>query len=83
MTIKDGAPFKRSDITGFLENSKIQTRNYFAGNILFHPGYKHLDNYEDYPNSNKVFDKVFFIGAAPHYTQDVFDYIEGVLKQYD
>ena len=74
---------QKDKLVSYFESNRIETRNYFAGNILFHPGYKHLDNYEDYPNSNKVFDKVFFIGAAPHYTQDVFDYIEGVLRKYD
>ena len=66
----------------YLEANKIQTRNYFAGNILLHPGYSFLDNYKDYPEANKVLDKVFFIGAAPHYTQDVFDYIEDVIKKF-
>tara|TARA_Y100000361_G_scaffold112798_1_gene103087 strand:+ start:464 stop:1768 length:1305 start_codon:yes stop_codon:yes gene_type:complete len=74
---------QKDKLVSYFESNRIETRNYFAGNILFHPGYKHLDNYENYPNSNKVFDKVFFIGAAPHYTQDVFDYVDGVLKQYD
>jgi len=74
---------QKDKLVAYFELNRIETRNYFAGNILFHPGYKHLDNYEDYPNSNKVFDKVFFIGAAPHYTQDVFDYVDKVLKQYD
>ena len=58
----------------------IQTRNYFAGNILMHPGYKHLDDLVDYPNANKVLDKVFFVGAAPHYTDEVFNYIESIFE---
>jgi CDP-4-dehydro-6-deoxyglucose reductase, E1 len=35
-----------------------------------------------YPEANKVLDKVFFIGAAPHYTQEVFDYIKSLLKRF-
>jgi CDP-6-deoxy-D-xylo-4-hexulose-3-dehydrase len=66
----------------FLEDNKIQTRNYFAGNILLHPGYSFLDDSSKYPESNKVLDKVFFIGAAPHYNEDVFEYIESALKQF-
>lgn len=65
-----------------LEQNKIQTRNYFAGNILLHPGYEFLDDYKKYPEANKVLDKVFFIGAAPHYTDDVFQYIEEVVKKF-
>ena len=66
----------------YLENNKIQTRNYFAGNILIHPGYSFLDNYKNYPEANKVLDKVFFIGAAPHYTEPVFEYIQDVIKKF-
>jgi CDP-6-deoxy-D-xylo-4-hexulose-3-dehydrase len=66
----------------YLEDSKIQTRNYFAGNILLHPGYSFLDDLKKYPEANKVLDKVFFIGAAPHYTDNVFSYIEEVIKKF-
>ena len=34
VTVKDDAPFKRSDICKFFESNKIQTRPYFAGNIM-------------------------------------------------
>jgi len=69
-------------LVAYLEANKIQTRNYFAGNILLHPGYNFLDDSSNYPEANKVLDKVFFIGAAPHYTQPVFDYIEEVIKKF-
>jgi CDP-6-deoxy-D-xylo-4-hexulose-3-dehydrase len=69
-------------LVDYLEANKIQTRNYFAGNILLHPGYSFLDDYKNYPNSNKVLDNVFFIGSAPHYTDNVFDYIEEVVKKF-
>jgi CDP-6-deoxy-D-xylo-4-hexulose-3-dehydrase len=47
-----------------------------------HPGYSFLDNYHDYPEANKVLDKVFFIGAAPHYTEPVFDYVKSVIEKF-
>lgn len=68
-------------LVSFLEDNKIQTRNYFAGNILLHPGFSHLDNYKKYTNSNKVLDLVFFVGAAPHYDDHVFSYIEKVFDE--
>jgi CDP-6-deoxy-D-xylo-4-hexulose-3-dehydrase len=67
----------------YLEDNKIQTRNYFAGNILLHPGYSFLDDASKYPEANKVLDQVFFIGAAPHYTETVFSYIEEVVKRFE
>lgn len=75
-------PGLKHKLVEYLEANKIQTRNYFAGNILMHPGYSHLDNFKNYPEANKVLDKVFFIGAAPHYTTSVFEYIEDVIKKF-
>jgi CDP-6-deoxy-D-xylo-4-hexulose-3-dehydrase len=65
-----------------LEENKIQTRNYFSGNILLHPGYSFLDDYKKYPEANKVLDKVFFLGCAPHYRNQVFVYIEDVIRKF-
>jgi CDP-6-deoxy-D-xylo-4-hexulose-3-dehydrase len=69
-------------LVAHLEKHLIQTRNYFTGNILMHPGYSFLDDYKSYPEANKVLDKVFFIGAAPHYGSEIFDYIEKVIKKF-
>jgi CDP-6-deoxy-D-xylo-4-hexulose-3-dehydrase len=75
-------PGLKHRLVEYLEANKIQTRNYFAGNILLHPGYSFLDDSSSYPEANKVLDKVFFIGAAPHYTEPVFEYIEQVIKAF-
>lgn len=75
-------PGLKHRLVQYLEDNNIQTRNYFAGNILLHPGYSFLDDAKNYPEANKVLDTVFFIGAAPHYTQPVFDYIEEVVKKF-
>jgi CDP-6-deoxy-D-xylo-4-hexulose-3-dehydrase len=75
-------PGLKHRLVEYLEANKIQTRNYFAGNILLHPGYSSLDDYKLYPEANKVLDKVFFIGAAPHYTEPVFNYIEEIIKKF-
>ena len=83
-----GTPFICSDaglkhkLVDYLEKNKIQTRNYFAGNILLHPGYSFLDDYKNYPEANKVLDSVFFIGASPLYTQEIFDYIEETIRKF-
>lgn len=86
MTIKDGSPFKRRDITGFLEDNKIQTRTYFAGNILLQPAYSHLNDIEDtikrYPVATKVTKDTFFIGASPVITKQQIDYIQNIVDKF-
>jgi len=71
---------QKDKLVKYFEDIKVQTRNYFAGNILLHPGYSDLDDFRKYENSNKVFDRVFFIGASPHYNDEIFNYIEDKLK---
>lgn len=66
----------------YLEDNKIQTRNYFAGNILMHPGYRHIEPASNYPNASKVLDNVFFVGCSPVITDPMLDYIEKTVQQY-
>lgn len=69
-------------LVSFLERNNIQTRNYFAGNILLHGGYRHLGDWEDYPEANKVLERVFFLGCSPNYTKETFSYIEEILEEW-
>lgn len=79
--ICDSAEIKNS-LVAHLEKNLVQTRPYFAGNLLRHPAYKHLGDAEKFPNANKVMDTVFFIGCPPHYNTEIIEYISGVLKQW-
>lgn len=72
----------RTRLQAHFESNKIQTRNYFAGNILLHPGYECLGDFRDYPNANLALSHVFFVGAAPHYNDQIFDYFEQVLSKW-
>ena len=86
ITVKDGAPFKRSDICKFLEANKIQTRPYFAGNIMLQPAYNHLVDPKDiidlYPVAKKVTTDTFFLGTSPVINKEKTDYIETILDKF-
>lgn len=64
-----------------LESNHIQTRSYFAGNILRHPGYKNLGNADDFPLADESMKRVFFIGCTPHLTDAMLNYIEKVVQE--
>ena len=72
---------QKESLVEYLETNRIQTRNYFGGNILYHPGFQHLDNYENFPNSNRALSHVFFLGCPPSWNDKVFEYIEDVVKK--
>jgi CDP-6-deoxy-D-xylo-4-hexulose-3-dehydrase len=79
LTIKQNAPFKRSDICQYLESKKIQTRPYFAGNILMQPAYSHLIGdlqLKDFPVANFVTTNTFFLGTSPVITEEQISYIK-------
>lgn len=73
---------QKEKLVAYFEEKKIQTRHYFAGNLLLHPGYKHLGNFREYPEANKVLSHVFFIGCTPQYTEEILQYIEQVIKEF-
>jgi CDP-4-dehydro-6-deoxyglucose reductase, E1 len=72
----------KTNLQQHLEQNGIQTRNYFAGNLLLHPAYKHLGNAKDYPNAYRVLKYVFFMGTAPTITHDDLAYIFEKVSEY-
>lgn len=82
LTVKDTAKFNRTQFTMFLENHKIQTRNYFGGNILLQPAYENLiteNPLTKYPNATKATTNTFFLGTSPVITDDQLEYIQGIV----
>ncbi len=85
LTIRDDACLRRSDFTRFLEDNKIQTRNYFAGNLLLHPAYQGLydgDAKNDFPVATKVTTDTFFLGISPVITDEQLDYVQERVDYY-
>lgn len=72
----------KASLVAHFEKHLIQTRPYFAGNILRHPGYRHLGYAQSFPNAEQVFDRVFFIGCPPHYTREIIEYIGEVIQSW-
>lgn len=77
----DDAKVKKT-LQGHLEQNGIQTRNYFAGNLLLHPAYRHLGKATDYINAYDVLRHVFFMGTGPTITPENIDYIEEIIGKY-
>jgi CDP-6-deoxy-D-xylo-4-hexulose-3-dehydrase len=86
LTIKDNDRFKRKDIINYFEDHKIQTRPYFAGNIMLQPAYSGILNEHDiiknYPNARKVTTDTFFLGTSPVITEEQLNYIEKIVFKF-
>ena len=85
LTVREDAPFSRSEFCQFLESRKIQTRPYFAGNILMQPAYSHLIGdlkLKDFPVANFVTTNTFFLGTSPVITPKQIIYILDVVEEF-
>ena len=79
LTVRKDAPFKRSDLVDYLEENLIQTRPYFAGNIMLQPAYSHLmdprDARDNFPNATHAMTHTYFHGTSPVITPEQIAYI--------
>jgi len=86
ITIRSGSPFKRNDVVDYFEENLIQTRPYFAGNILLQPAYSHLMNQEDarknFPTATKVMTDTYFHGTSPVIIPEQIEYIGYTLDNF-
>ena len=85
LTLRDNIYMSRHNLTSFLEDRKIQTRNYFAGNLLLQPAYEGLydgDVKNDFPVATKVTTDTFFLGTSPVITDEQLDYVQESVDYY-
>jgi len=87
LTIKKDASFTRHEFVSFLEENKIQTRSYFSGNILYHPGYSHMrkeygDIKSQFGNAHLVTTNSFFLGTFAGITDEKINYIKTVVNNF-
>lgn len=89
ITVKKDAGFSRNDLTGYLEDHKIQTRNLFAGNFIKHPcfdelratgeGYRVVGSLE---NTDTAMAQTFWIGVYPGMTKEKLDWMIKCIRTY-
>lgn len=78
IVVKEDAGFTRNELTGYLEQNKIQTRNLFAGNLTKHPCFDEMrqtgDGYRvvgKLKNTDFVMTNGFWIGVFPGMTKEM------------
>jgi len=84
VTIKDDASFTRDEITRFLNEKLIETRNLFAGNMTKQPAFvnKNWRIVDHLENTDFIMNNTFFLGTYPGLTKEMFDYTESVLHEF-
>jgi len=84
VTLRDGTPFTRDELTNHLNSRLVETRNLFAGNMTRQPAYMNRP-YRiagELKNTEKIMNDTFFLGTYPGLTDKMFAYIEGVFDEF-
>lgn len=84
ITVKDGAPVSRNELTAYLDQNKVGTRLLFAGNLTRQPYMSHT-KYRvsgDLANTDRVMDKVFWVGVQPALTTEMLEFVATKIETY-
>ena len=84
ITVKKNKKFKRDDLTGFLEENLIETRNLFCGNILRQPAYMNIKHrvVGNLDNTDYIMNNTFFIGVYPGLTDEKINYVISKFNEF-
>jgi CDP-4-dehydro-6-deoxyglucose reductase, E1 len=89
ISVKSDAGFTRNELTTYIEQHKIQTRNLFAGNLILHPAFDEMRRQgSDYrivgelANTNFVMNNSFWLGVYPGMTQPMLDYTIQTIRTF-
>lgn len=87
--VKEKAGFTRDEIVHYLEDSGIQTRMLFAGNLVRQPcfdeirkighGYRVVGDLE---NTNRIMNRAFWLGVYPGITEEMAGFMVKKIKQF-
>jgi CDP-6-deoxy-D-xylo-4-hexulose-3-dehydrase len=84
LTIRENSPINRNKFVEYLENNKIGTRLFFAGNMLRQPAYSTI-NYRkigDLENTDLVMNNSFWLGVWPGLNRSHYEYIFHIIKLF-
>lgn len=89
IAVKDDVGFTRNELTSFLENRKIQTRNLFAGNLIKHPAFDEMrksgEGYRivgELKMTDFVMNNGFWIGVYPGMTPEMLQWMITCIREF-
>ncbi|MCD6116174.1 lipopolysaccharide biosynthesis protein RfbH [bacterium] len=84
LTIRNNAVFTRRDFLSFLEQRNIETRLFFAGNIIRHPAYLGLyfRTIGNLSNADKILRDSFFMGIYPGITSEKMNFVTASVREF-
>ena len=84
ITVRQDAGFTRNELTRFLEDNRVETRNLFSGNLLRQPAFIGIPHrvVGDLTNTDAITERTFFIGVFPGIDDAQLEYIDSVFERF-
>lgn len=84
VTVRETAGFTRTDLTNYLSEHLVETRNLFSGNLLRQPAYLNIPHRKigALPNTDRIMNDTFFLGTFPGIGQEQIDYTINVIDEF-
>lgn len=82
--MRKDARFTRTDLTTYLAEHKVETRNLFGGNLIKQPAYRKI-NYKiigKLVNTDIAMNNAFFLGVYPGMTREMIDYSTDLIAKF-
>ncbi|HNX35652.1 MAG TPA: lipopolysaccharide biosynthesis protein RfbH [Kiritimatiellia bacterium] len=84
LTLREGTPFSRVELAQHLDESLIETRGLFAGNLLRQPGYMNIEHrvVGGLENTDFIMNNTLFLGVFPGLTPAKIDYMAETIRAF-
>lgn len=90
ITIKEDAPFSRTELAAHLDESRVGNRMLFGGNLVRQPAFVQLRHDDpgamriasDLPGADRIMKQTMFLGTYPGLTSEMLDYMVKVIIDF-
>ena len=90
ITVKESAPFSRTELVRHLDENRIGNRMLFGGNLVRQPAFVQLrrDNPDamrvnaEPPAADRIMNQTFFLGTYPGLTKDQIDFMTRTIREF-
>jgi len=83
-TVCENAGFTRTELTSYLNDNLIETRNLFGGNLLRQPAYQGINHriVGGLENTDRIMNNTFFLGTYPGIGGEQINYTMSVIRKF-
>ena len=84
ITVRENAGFSRTELTNYLSENLIETRNLFGGNLLRQPAYLNIKHRKvgNLENTDRIMNDTFFLGTFPGIGNEQIAYTMNIIAKF-